>query len=116
VDKIILGAGMVPDDLLFRWMRDAKDRRELADQVAIEYEYRKPRVERGITRKLLRLHGTVDDWRYRQEMSENWTLNDLIKKHAWHRDESASLNAAIQTQLLLRQMMESERAKGRVSA
>jgi hypothetical protein len=116
VDKWILKAGLVSDEELMRWVADARQRRITADMTAIEYEHRKPRIENGIRKKLVKRHGVVDDWRFRQEMGENWAINDLIKKHAWHRDEAASLNLAIQTQLALRAAIETIENRGRVSA
>lgn len=95
-------AGLVHDDTLAVWMTDAIRRRLAADRAADEYEYEKPRIEEAIRKRLTKRDGKDIDFFLRQEMEANWKLIDLTKKHAWLRDEAASLNLAIQTQLALR--------------
>jgi hypothetical protein len=105
----LLKAGLVDDDTLSGWMVDANRRRLEADLVARAYERRRPKIQDWIREKLIREHGSAEDWAVRRDLDANWTLNDLIKKHAWLRDEADSLNLAIQTQLALRAALNEQR-------
>lgn len=103
--------GLVDDETLGEWMADAVARRRAASAKAAEYEYRKPRIQRGVERHLAKNGNTATDYDIRKSMEANWDLIDMSRMHAWLRDEADSLNLAIQTQLALRAAIAQQEAK-----
>ncbi len=103
-----LDHGLVATDEILEWHRRALHHMLVADQASADYERRKPGIEQHHKKQLLKNHGSVEESMFRKAMGDSWVLNDLLKKHAWHRDEANRLNTAILTQHALREMLTKE--------
>lgn len=101
--------GTVSDWVLRQWQEQALRRMQIADKAAADWERKKPQIEQHVQERLLRLNGAVDDYQFRKQMDENWTLKDLIKKHEWNREEANRYHNAILAQHALRQMLGGEK-------
>lgn len=98
---------MVSNEQLLDWNLQMLERMKVADMASAAYERRKPEIEEHHRERLIRLNGTAEDYALRDAMEKSWVLNDLLKKHAWNRDEANRLNLAIIAQKALREMLAS---------
>lgn len=100
--------GLVSTAELLRWQDMMLHRMQIADVASADYERRKPEIEKHHHDRLVRLNGSAEDYEMRKAMEGSWVLNDLLKKHAWNRDEADRLNLAIIAQWALRRMLTEE--------
>lgn len=91
--------GLVDDATIVIWAKKMLKYRSKAQIASIEYERVKPIIESEIRQD------HPEDYSFRKAMAANWTLNDLLKRHAWFRDEANSLNLAIMGQKALRDIL-----------
>lgn len=97
--------GLVTTAQLLEWHRTMLLRMATADEASAEYERRKPTIEKYHHDRLVKLNGAAEDFQMRKAMEGSWVLNDLLKKHAWNRDEANRLNLAIIAHKALREIL-----------
>jgi len=100
-----LRASLVSSSQILEWSVRAQRSMRIADETADKWAAKKPEIEEHQRDRLLKLNGMVEDFALRKALEESWTLTDLIKKHAWHRDEANRLHNAILAQAALREML-----------
>jgi len=98
-------SGLVTTQQLFDWQATMLQRMAVADKASDDYERRKPGIEEHHRDRLIKTTGVAEDFALRKAMDSSWVLNDLLKKHAWNRDEANRFNLAILAQCALRQAM-----------
>lgn len=100
--------GLVSTNEMLRWQAIMLRRMLVADEASEAYERKKPVIEEHHRERIKKLDGSVTDFALRKAMEGSWVLNDLLKKHAWNRDEANRYNNAITAQWALRRMLTEE--------
>jgi hypothetical protein len=94
---------VVTSHTLINWRERAIRHTRKAIDCAEKYDKVKPNVEKHI-KDNPRIYGT-DDFSIRKAIGENWTLQDLARGHAFHRDQANMLWTAITAEKAFREMI-----------